>query len=82
MLEQFILLAQNTPRYNRGLAFFQWGITGVGIAIIILGLGLAFSKTKDPQRQTSPTVRWISLGICGVIGLGIIGYAWFGFGSL
>ena len=82
MLEQFILLAQNAARYNRGLTFFQWGLTGVGIAIIILGLGIAFSKAKDPQKQTSPTVRWISLVICGLSGLAIIGYAWLGFDSL
>ena len=82
MLEQFILLAQNTGRYNRGLAFFQWGITGVGVGIIILGLGLAFSRTKDPEKQTSPAVRWISLAICALIGSAIIGYAWLGFDSL
>lgn len=82
MPEQFLLLAQDTARYNRGLAFFQWGLTGVGIVMIMLGLGLALSKSKDPQKETSPTVRWISFGVCAAIGLGIIGYAWFGFSSL
>ncbi len=82
MFELVILLAQNTTRYNRGLSIFQLGLTGAGIAIIILGAGLFFAKTKDPQKQTSTAVRWISLGACSLIGLAIIAYAWLAFSTL
>ena len=80
MLEPILLFAQDVDRYNRGLGYFQWGLTGVGIAIILLGVGLASSKPKDPQQQSSALVRWSSLGICSAIGLGVIAYAWLGFG--
>ncbi len=81
MLEQILLLAQNSARYNRGLLFFKGGLTLTGIAIIGMGFSLAFSKPKDNEPPTSPIAKWLALGICGAAGLGIIGYAWLVFES-
>ena len=82
MFEQLIYLAVDTARYNRGLASVQWGLTAVGISIILVGAGLSFSKTKDGERKTSPALRWISMVLCGLIGLGIIAYGWLAFSPL
>jgi hypothetical protein len=82
VLKQVVLFALNTARYNRGLSFFQWGLTAFGVGIILVGAGLFFSKAKDAQRQPPPMVRWIAITVCGLIGLGIIGYAWLGFTAL
>jgi len=82
MLPQLILLAQDTARFNRGQSIFQLGLTGVGVAIIIMGAALCFSKPKDPEKATSPAVKWTALGVCGLLGLGIIAYAWLGFSAM
>ena len=82
MLEQLIYLAVDTARYNSGVAIMQWSLTAVGIGIILVGVGLSFSKTKDGEKKTSPALRWISMVLCGLVGLGIIAYGWLGFAPL
>jgi ATP/ADP translocase len=37
---KIVLLAQDTARYNRGLSFFQWGLTGMGVSVIMVGVAL------------------------------------------
>jgi hypothetical protein len=81
MLAELVLLAQDTARYNRGLETFQWGQTASGVGILVMGVGLFFSKgTAD--HPTSPVVRWIAFILCGGVGLGIIAYAWLGFAEV
>jgi hypothetical protein len=72
------LLAQQA-RYDRGLSIFKWGMTGVGIAILIGAAGILFSKSRQASKESSPTVKRIAAAILGAIGLGVIGYAWLGF---
>lgn len=79
MLENIILFAQDTTRYNHGLSYFQWGLTGVGVSIIGLGAILFFAKPKEGASQSSPATRLIALIVCLAIGLGVIGYGWLGF---
>ena len=76
-LEGAVLLAQQ-GRYERGLAFFRWGVTGVGVAILIAALGVFFSKGKDPEKEMAPAMKLVATIVLGAVGLGVIGYAWFG----
>jgi hypothetical protein len=73
-----ILLAQQS-RYDRGLSIFQWGLTGVGVAILLAAAGVIFSRSKDPAKQRSPVVKAIAAVVFLALGFGIIGYAWLGF---
>jgi hypothetical protein len=76
------LLAQDTARYNRGLAFFQWGLTLFGFGLLVVAAGVLFQKPKEEGRELSRTTRQIVAGVLAVVGVGIMGYAWLGFSSL
>ena len=79
MHELLVLLPQKSARYEGGLAFFKWGLTLAGIGIIVIGAGLLLSKPKDPEKTTSPVVKWLGLAIVASIGCGLIAYAWLAF---
>ena len=72
------LFAQQA-RYDRGLSIFKWGITGVGIAILIGAIGILLSKPQEASKEMSPTGRRIAAVIIGALGLGVIGYGWLAF---
>ena len=78
-LEDLVLQAVDTARYNRGILIFQLGLSTVGIAVIMIAAGLCFHKPKDAAPKISSGVRWTALIILGAIGVGIIAYAWLGF---
>lgn len=77
-MHYLILLAQQS-RYERGLSIFQWGLTGVGVAILLTAAGVVFSRSEDPAKQMSPVVKAIVAVVFAALGFGIIGYAWLGF---
>ncbi|MBC8873679.1 MAG: hypothetical protein H8E44_29935 [Planctomycetes bacterium] len=77
-MHDLILLAQQS-RYDRGLSIFQWGLTAVGVAILLAAAGVIFSRSKDPAKQMSPVVKAIAAVVFAALGFGIIGYAWLGF---
>ena len=78
ILHAVILLAQQ-DRFDRGLAMFQWGLTMAGAGILVVALGILFSKPKKDAKDTSPAVKFLAATIAGAVGLGVIAYAWLGF---
>ena len=65
--------------YSNSLSGFQWGITAVGVGLIVMGAGLAFAKPKPSGKPTSPAVKWIGVSLPVLLGVGTIIYAWVGF---
>ena len=72
---QLILLAQQ-DRFDRGLSMFRWGITLAGVGILVVAVGLMFSKSKGDAKEMSPATKVIAAGIVAAVGLGLIAYAW------
>ena len=71
------LLAQ-IDRFNRGLSIFQWGLTGVGVAILLGAVALLFQKpSKDAASVSATTQRVVGI-IVAALGLGVIAYGWLG----
>lgn len=76
MFDQLLVFAQDATRFDQAQTGFRWCLTVVGIGVLMIGVGLIFSKDKDPQKATSPAIRWATSAIAALIGVGIIGYAW------
>ncbi len=73
------LFAIDTPRYDRGLAGFQWGMTLAGVGILVVAAGLLFQKQKEDAPQSSVVAQRVAAAVVAAVGLGVIGYAWIGF---
>jgi hypothetical protein len=67
MLQDVILLAADADAYNKGLQGFQLGVSGAGVAILIGGVSLLFSKQK-----------LLGVIVC-LVGLAIVAYPWVAF---
>ena len=76
---QYLMSFAQQARYERGLSIFQWGLTGVGVAILLAAAGVVFSRSKDSEKQMSPVVRIVAALVFLALGFGIIGLAWLGF---
>ncbi len=68
---QYLMSFAQQARYERGLSIFQWGLTGVGVAILLAAAGVVFSKSKDSARQMSPAVKAIAALVFLALGFGI-----------
>jgi|GEM_PF-4356004 len=73
-----VLFAQQ-GRYERGLAMFRWSVTLAGVAILIPAIAIFVSKPKeDPEKEMSLTVKIVAATAFAVLGMAVIGFAWFG----
>ena len=54
-------------------------MTAVGIAIIVLSAGLCFRRRTSDQTAKSRVIARATFCICSFVGVGVVGYAWFGF---
>lgn len=75
-----VVLAQDTQMMNEGGRQMRWGMTGVGVGILIVAFGVLFSKSKS-----SMGMQWIQrvIGfILAVLGIAAIAYAWIGLPSV
>jgi len=71
-----LILAQS---YSDSLYKFQLGVTVAGVATMITGAAIGFSKPKPTDKPTSPAVKWTAASLLMLVGLGIVIYAWTGF---
>lgn len=78
VIYELILLAQ-LAQHGVGMRMFKWGVTGVGVAILIAAAGVAFSKPKHPKKEMAPAVKVIAALLFAALGCGIIAYAWLAF---
>ena len=76
------LIAQDADRYNRGLQIFQWGVTGVGIAVLVAAAAMLLQKPKPGASSGAVTAQRVVGVVLAVIGLGIVAYAWIGFSPM
>ena len=76
------LFAQNADRFNRGLSIFQMGMTGVGVAILIVAAVALFQKPKPDASPSATTAQRVVGIILAAVGVGIIAYAWLGFSPM
>ena len=71
-----VTLALNADRYNSGVRWFQWSVTGVGAGILMCAAGLLFQKPKPGTSATSIRIQKGTGAVLAVIGVGVIVYAW------
>ena len=75
-----ISLFAQQARFDRGMTIFKWGVTGVGVAVLILAVAVVLSKKPaSDSKELAPTTKRIVGIVLGVIGLGIIAFAWLAF---
>ena len=82
MNQRALLAAVDTAWYNRGLSIVQWGVTGVGVAMLLVAAVMLLQKAKPDASPTLVRVQRIVGAVLAVVGVGIIAYAWLGFSSL
>jgi hypothetical protein len=70
MLRDIALLAVDKAAYNEALNGFQWSVSLVGVAVLILGISMLFSKHKV-----------VGLIFC-MVGSGIAIYPWMAFAPI
>ncbi len=81
-LSCLVTLAQALDRYNDGVRGVQWGTTIVGVAVMMTGAALFFSKAKPNTSSGMQTFGRIIAAVFVVAGIAIIAYAWLGFSTV
>jgi hypothetical protein len=72
----------HSNRFNRGLSIFQWGITLVGVAVLLAAAFALLQRPKQGASRAAHAVQRIAGIGLAILGLGIIAYAWLGFSPM
>ena len=76
------LFAQDATQYNRGLSIVQWGMTAVGVGMLVVAAGVLLSKPKPNGSGLPTAIQRVVGSILVVAALAIIAYAWLGFSPM